>query len=315
MPEVTDLSPVVGINDIDIAITVTGANFNEGLSRVTLASADGTIVKDLGGVGWISSGKLTATVPSGCNQGQYNIQVYNPDGTYNLVSAVKLEVCGSVELSVTTSPTTTSNAARMPDNATVPVELTLCTDDREEVDPVKATPMRIAVTIDPGTEIEKEQQGGTSWDDYTGVINPPRQVRPTEGIVEELGGNAVAFTMGAETKLRFKSGRVMVARVDITLPSTSAVPTIYYLEADGTLTLAGVDGEKGGQAYAMGGTVLATRPGVPATGYTTYTFGLLLDHMSTFAAGTIGAPVPPAPSGGDGGGGCFIDTLWEEIRN
>ena len=51
VPEVTDLSPVVGINDVDIAITVTGANFNEALSRVTLASADGTIVKDLGGDG------------------------------------------------------------------------------------------------------------------------------------------------------------------------------------------------------------------------------------------------------------------------
>ena len=99
----------------------------------------------------------------------------------------------------------------------------------------------------------------------------------------------------------------MVARVDVTLPSTSAIPSIYYLEADGTLTLAGVDGEKGGQAYEAGGTVLATRPDVPGTGYTTYTIGLLLDHMSTFAAGTKGTPPTPTPSGS--GGGCFINTL------
>ena len=306
MPEVTDLSPVLGTNNVETTLTITGANFSETVTDVVLATAGGAEVHKFTGVAWISAGTLTATVPAGCDEGQYNIQVHNPDGTYNLVSAVKFEVCGSVDLSTATGPMTTSSAAAMPADATIPVALSLRTDDREEVDPVQDNTMTVEVTLDPGITIEGEEQGGT-WEDFTGMINPPRQVRPTSGMLSQLGSDAVAFTMGADRKLRLKDGRTMLTTVDVVVLSTAAIPSIYYLEADGSLTLAGIDGVRNGRTYARGGTVLATQIGTPAPGYTTYTFGLLLDHMSTFAAGTTSAP--PTPSGGGGGGGCFIDTV------
>ena len=111
--------------------------------------------------------------------------------------------------------------------------------------------------------------------------------------------------MGSPTqKLELGEGQTMFVKVDITIPSSAPEPSIYYVEADGSLTLAGVDGERDGQTIKKGGTVLATQVGVPEDDYTTYTFGLLLDHMSEFAAGAKEASAPTAsftvdPSSGE----------------
>jgi len=76
----------------------------------------------------------------------------------------------------------------------------------------------------------------------------------------------------------------------------NALPSIYYLEADGSLSIAGVEGERNSRTIYSGGTVLASRQGVPEDGYTTYTIGLLVDHMSTYVAvsdtGASGGDIP-----------------------
>jgi len=105
-----------------------------------------------------------------------------------------------------------------------------------------------------------------------------------------LSSNSVLFTMGSATeKLVLEGDQTIFVEVDITMPTSDGSPSIYYVEADGSLTLAGVEGTYNGQSIQSGGTELAKQDGVPEDGYTTYTFGLLLDHM--------------------GGGGCFINSV------
>ena len=130
------------------------------------------------------------------------------------------------------------------------------------------------------------------------------QVLPTKEIKAQLGSDAVVFTMGsANQKLEFDGNQTIFTKVDITMPSNPPVSSIYYVEADGSLTNAGIDGQFNGQNIQSGGTVLAKQDGVPEDGYTTYTFGLLLDHMSTFAASTKAAKSSKSDTGG-----CFINS-------
>jgi hypothetical protein len=99
-------------------------------------------------------------------------------------------------------------------------------------------------------------------------------------------GSAVVFTMGATTDLAL-TGQNMFVCITLSIPSDAPVPSVYYLNANGNLELAGVSGQRNGQSIEQGGTLLATRTDVPETGFTTYTIGLLLDHMSTFVLGKI----------------------------
>ena len=287
LPEVTNVSPAVGTPGQTIDIEIGGSNFTDA-TAFKFATAGGVALTQTAGL-QVTDTRITAsfTLPADLAEDRYDIQVHTPNG-HNTVSAVKLEVYDPVDLSTSTGTTTTTGGVDMPDDGIVPVELTLSTDNREEVAPVSANKMEIEVRIDPGTEITLAD--GTP---YTGAIDPPRQVPLTEEIEAQLGSNAVIFTMGSQTqKLELGEGQTMFVKVDITMPSSAPEPSIYYLEADGSLTLAGVDGERDGQTIKKGGTVLATQVGVPEDDYTTYTFGLLLDHMSEFAAGAKAAPAP-----------------------
>jgi len=187
--------------------------------------------------------------------------------------------------------------------ARVPVDLTLTTDDREDVPPGNGARVKVAVSIDSGCQFESEQSANY-WTDYSGVINPPRPVPPPQAAIDAIGENVIAFTMGAEKSLRLKNGQTMLVEVEVAMASSLPAPVVYYIPTNGTPELAGVSGVRDGIAYGPGGYILASRVDTPEPGYTTYTIGLLFDHMSVYVAG------PPVDSdGGNDGGFCFIDTL------
>ncbi len=317
VPEVTNLSPMVVSKGLSYLITITGSYFAEEISGVRLLGADGAMLQLYDTVRVDSSTiKSMIDVPTDFVEGQYSVQVINPDGGRNTVSAVKLDVCEVINLSPETA-TIKTTATVTTDDGVIPVTTTLTTDNRDEVAVVSRYVARIEAVFDSGTVLEEEEGEGESagWMDYDGLVNPPRQIPLTKEVSDEIGENGVLFTMGADQYLRLKDGKTMFVKIEVTMPDSEPVPLIYYVAPDGSITIAGVDGTRDGVAYPPGGKVLATRYDVPEAGMTTYTIGLILDHMSTYAAGsyTESEPEPdldPDSGSGDsgGGGGCFIGT-------
>ncbi|MCP4116897.1 MAG: hypothetical protein GY737_16125, partial [Desulfobacteraceae bacterium] len=84
----------------------------------------------------------------------------------------------------------------------------------------------------------------------------------------------------------------MFVKIEVPMPSSGPEPSIYYVAPEGDITVAGVHGTRDDVAYPPGGKVLATRHDVPEPGMTSYTIGLVLDHMSTYAAGSYTTPEP-----------------------
>jgi len=308
LPEVTGISLGIGTAGETVTVDIAGRNFTDA-TEVNLVMADGVALTQSAPFTVVTDTLINTALPlpAAMDEGLYDIQIVTPNGM-NEVSGVRFEVYEPVDLSAAAGDAQTTKGVDMPGDGIVPVEVILSTDDREEVAPATANKMEIEVTVDPGTEITL--QDGTA---YSGVIDPPRQVPVTEDIASEVedAANAVVFTMGSATeRLELGDDQFLVVTVDITLSSDAPEPLIYYLEADNSVTLAGVDGEKGGVSYLQGGAVLATQVDVPESGYTTYTFGLMLDHMSTFVAGTLsgGGGTSGGGMGAAGGSSCFIAT-------
>ena len=333
-PVVTSVSPAVVPTGTATTITVSGANFGEGNVAVNLIASDGTVTA-LGSVPTDSSTTLTANVNVALSfpEGQYIVQVDRGIGRKNEISAVKLDLCKPVDLSAASGALTTTRVVE-PDSGEIPVETTLTTDNRDEVDSISAYRTEISVTFEAGTILE-EQNPGDLWENYDGLVNPPRQVPLTDTVQESLGTDTVLFTLGADGLLRLKDGATFFVEIDVTMPADVPVPKIYYVPSDGTIELAGVQGTHNGIDLSQGGTVLATRYDVPEDGLVTYTIGLLMDHMSTYAAGTEVSHSETddgntdsggqdtgntgdagAETGGSGGGGsfgpCFIGSSQAE---
>ena len=333
-PVVTSVSPAVVPTGTATTITVSGANFGDGNVAVNLIASDGTVTA-LGSVPTDSSTTLTAHVNVALSfpEGQYIVQVDRGSGIKNEISAVKLDLSKPVDLSAASGALTTTRVVE-PDSGEIPVETTLTTDNRDEVDSISAYRTEISVTFEAGTILE-EQNPGDLWENYDGLVNPPRQVPLTDTVEESLGTDTVLFTLGADGLLRLKDGATFFVEIDVTMPADVPVPKIYYVPSDGTIELAGVQGTHNGIDLSQGGTVLATRYDVPEDGLVTYTIGLLMDHMSTYAAGTEVSHSETddgntdsggqdtgntgdagAETGGSGGGGsfgpCFIGSSQAE---
>jgi hypothetical protein len=73
--------------------------------------------------------------------------------------------------------------------------------------------------------------------------------------------------------------------MEMILPNNVVAPTIYYVSSDGDLSLAGVAGKWRDIDINSGGTPLSVLQDIPKEGLTTYTYGLLLQHMSQYALG------------------------------
>jgi hypothetical protein len=181
---------------------------------------------------------------------------------------------------------------------------------------------KIEATFDPGTILE-EEGNRDEWKAYKDSVNPPRQIPLTKAVSDEIGKNSVLFTMGADKFLRLKNHRTMFVKIEVAIPASDPEPLVYYVAPDESIEIAGVNGTRDNVEYNPGGKILAARHDAPESGMTTYTIGMLLDHMSTYAAGSYTAPGPgldpgPGPDSdsgsgsgsGSGGssGGCFIGT-------
>ncbi|MEA2014151.1 MAG: C25 family cysteine peptidase, partial [Thermodesulfobacteriota bacterium] len=195
-------------------------------------------------------------------------------------------------------PISTNQGIQMPSDGVVTVKLTLNTDSI--IGPA------IQAYIDGGTEIFHMVNG--VLDPYTGKIDPPRPYPVTDDISDAISqkkydpSNAMVFTMGRRDEtLYMAEGQKAFLKIDVTeLMSSGKTPKIFFLEADGSLSLAGVEGTYNGQTIAVGGTLLEGE---------TNKLGLFIDHFSTFVAAVSTETPTPTPASDGGGGGCFIATV------
>ncbi|WP_300673684.1 choice-of-anchor Q domain-containing protein [Desulfoluna sp.] len=309
VPEVIHLSPTVVIKDISYEITLTGRYFADEIIGAGLVGGDNSLLWFSDTVRIDSSTiKARLRVPSDFAAGRYTVQVIHSNGDRNNVSAAMLEVCEVIHLSQVKAAVKTM-AVVTTDDGVIPFPTTLITDNRDEVAAVDPRRSRIEAQFDAGTVLEENRMG--DWKAYTGRVDPPRQIPMIKDLGDKIGKNSILFSMGADRLLRLKYGKTLFVKMDITLPASEPVPAIYYVAPDGSISIAGVHGSRGGMAYPPGGKVLATRHETPEPAMTTYTIGILLDHMSTYAVGSYTAPdFDPDPDSGhrSGEGGCFIGT-------
>ncbi|MBA3015553.1 MAG: hypothetical protein KKD63_14320 [Proteobacteria bacterium] len=165
---------------------------------------------------------------------------------------------------------------------------------------------KVEVVIPPGTTITK--QDGTPADGL--LIKAPTA---TVASAEEKAAfpktwkddtTLVKIDLGAAgTQINFS--KPVVFTLEFVRDSGKDNFKVYYVPDTGSPELAGIDGTSGGKTYAKGGTVLSTTKDTPVAGKTTYQVGLLLDHMSTFVAGTT---LSTTTTTSDGSSGCFIAT-------
>ncbi|CAN2039125.1 hypothetical protein GMMP15_1050014 [Candidatus Magnetomoraceae bacterium gMMP-15] len=335
VPEVTKIFPPAVNQGSETTISIIGNNFIDGsdsVSTVILVSETDTELP-LSVFNIKSINEIEAVVPESVEKGIYQIKLKLVDRS-NAISA-KFGIYQAVDLSKSSGTTNTTSGVQLPDDGTFPVTVSLSTDMQIDAEAVSTNNAEIEVSINPGTVIQQVDEFGNSVA-YTGVINPPRQIQPDAEDMEKLGDNVVVFTMGStDEKLLLGENQTILVKTDISVPDYESAPLIYYLEADGSFTLAGLDKEKDGVYYEKGGTILSVRNQTPEEGYITYTFGLLLDHMSNFAVGQL-IPEEEEPSiepaieqpddeteedneiydkltYSDGDSGCFVDSVFNIV--
>ena len=216
------------------------------------------------------------------------MKVTTPAGT-NQVSTVKFVVIDPAKIDATTTEdTTTSGVIELKDTNVIPVQITMTTDNSETAPRTTDADVEISVVIPPGTAIT--DSAGTP---YTGTLNPPRVIKPDESVHTDLPEDAIVIEMGnPEQTIKFSQDFVATVKV-----TASSKPDIYYYNKDtGEYELAGETRAINGIVYVPGGTVLGLEN-------STYTIGLLLDHMSVYVASVKSLiPPPPTPPAVGGGG-------------
>ena len=329
LPVITRIAPANLSSKLETPkITLTGRNFvSGGSAEVELEGLATAYTYDI-----IDNETIEVTLESGYADGLYAVHLYDDANGFLTRSTLKLEIYTPVKLTASTGSTSTSTGASMPDagddnEGIVPIQLTLTTDEDESAPAVSENPAEIAARFDAGTEI-KDKDGNL----YTGTIDPPRQVVVPESM--NLEPNAVVFTLGnPEQKLSLGTDQFIFVTIDTVLPLDADAPSIlYYNPSDDSLTPAGVGEDsqgvqltRDGVDIMQGGTVLTTRENTPEAGLKTLTYGLYLNHMSTYVAGSVKSPeepveptptptptpvtpTTPATNGGGSGGGCFIQA-------
>ncbi len=307
IPNVTDVRPSTGAVQKSTRITLYGAHFND-VSSVCLCE-DGLQIALLD-VTLVDESTVQATVPSTCPEGIYDVQV-TAGGLKNNISTVKFFVFVPRAINSETSDELVADGLVDLDenlNGTLPVNLTLKTWSDGYRMVIDDDPLEIEAVIEAGTRMTRSDGSA-----YAGALMMPVQVKVTEDLAEDFSWDDVAlFQMGSAEESIILSEPMVIA-LTVSRSAAKGAPLIYYLDADGGTTPAGVAGVKDGREYEAGGTVLEVRADEPEAGKNTYRIGLLLDHMSTFVVGNKGAASGQPPSGG--GGKCFIDVADGEIGN
>ncbi len=311
VPVVTEIHPLVAEIGMPAVVSIIGKDFDEAGVAINLLSDDETVTP-LSSVMVHDSETITAIIdlPETFAEGQYNVQVVNSDGRSNQVSAVKLELCKPIVLQNEASSLITTKTINL-GIGTIPAKTILTTDDRNEVSVVNSKRSKIKVFLDSGSAFEIGSANQSEWADYSGNIRPPRQL-PTKVLHQsQLGPESVIFSIGIDDFLRLKNDATFFVLIEVPLLANDNDPAVYYVSPEGDLTLAGLVGQWRGIPLAQGGTILTERPGIPETGLTTYTIGLLLNSMSNYAIGSLPLDSADDPSdiGGDDYGACYVSTL------
>jgi hypothetical protein len=272
LPVVTNIVPsLVPSHTPFTQVQVYGRNLT-GATSVTLGNVTATIVSA------DNDNRIVINTP-GLDPGEYDIQATTIAGN-NEVSSVKFIVTEPIVLdSNATQDIATSGIVQLGSDGTIPVQVTLTTDDREEAARNTSNDAGISVVIPPGTIVTD-----ISGLPYSGTLDPPRVVKPDTLAQASLPGDAVVIEMG-NSQQTVTFNRDFTATVTIT---ASTPPSIYYFnKSRNRYELAGKTGTLDGIDYLPGGTVLNQADG-------TYTISLLLDHMSVYIASTRSLlPVPP----------------------
>jgi len=180
----------------------------------------------------------------------------------------------------------------------------------------KENRLKTKIILPPGLVFETSPADQDGPLLFNGNLLPPRQIAPSVSVVKTLGMEAVQLMSGADFPLYLQDGATLFMSLEVTLPRNIARPQVYFVEPEGDITLAGVDGQWQGMDIAQGGTILATRLNTPEEGLTTYGIGLMLDHLSEYALGTMDAlelnPVSGDLTSDDSYGPCIIDTAGSD---
>ena len=306
LPVVTDVRPQSGSTSKAVDITICGEHFT-GLEQVCLSNGD--VVVTLESFVLVDDSCITATVPEGCGAGPYEVLV-TCGGLANTVSTVKFHVCSPVVVDSTSAEEIDTESIVSLDedlDGTLPVTITMNSSSDKYGVAITDDTIEVEAVIEAGTRLERADGSA-----YSGDLMVPVQVKVTDEVSEDFGEeDVVMFEMGSSEERIFLSGP-MVVTLTITRSADGGAPRVYYLEADGTSSLAGIAGVRDGVGYVAGGTVLEVEEHEPEEGYDTYRIGLLIDHMSTFVVGKKGSS--SSVQGGDGGG-CFIRTSGDGLRD
>jgi len=305
LPAVRAVDPLLVLAGTSTALIIMGDNFSESLMGVNLIDADGTAVA-LSDVVWVNPNMIRATFmpDEDFSAGQYCIQVVNTEDAFNVISAPKLVVLHPLDLNATSGATSTTGSIRL-EGGLVPVFTVMHSDDSVMSGVPKDNAARIKVILEPGTVFETQDAG--DWMPYEGPIWQPQilaSVTPDAGI----GQDFIPFRLGADQMLKLGSDTSVFVVMEVSLPAYVSEPLVYQVETDGNLSVAGVSGTWQGIDMIAGGTILAERFNVPETGVTTFTLGILLDHMSDYVIGSTedDVPLPITFGSSDEYGMCFI---------
>jgi hypothetical protein len=274
MPVVTNVAPNLAASNTEKpGVKITGEHFT-GVTGVKINGTDAVTFI-------IENDTLIIVTAPALPAGEYDIQVTTPSGT-NDVSSVKYIVTDPFTIDETTTEDTTTSTV-IETTGTIPVQVTLTTDNDETATKNVDVNAEISVVIPPATSITS---GGAA---YSGTINPPRVVKPDTTVHTDLPDTAVVIEMGnPDQTINFDQDFVTTVRVE-----SATEPDIYYFnKTTGKYELAGKNGEKDGTVYVPGGTVLVVEN---LNGTSLYTIGLLMDHMSTYVASSENLLPPSQP--------------------
>ena len=309
MPVVRDVMPVIAPVGELTTLAIFGDNFNENLAGVNLLARNGDQTA-MHNVSWIDAQTLYAEIAATDDfaPGRYDVQVVNPEGRANGVSAVKVEMTSAVDILPSSGGLVATQAIRL-DKGAVYADTVLTTDNRFESGSMNSNQLRVKLQLPAGSRFQGQGDDGR-WSNYSGLVMPPRQIFAADTVLNTFGVNGLQFSMGAGTSLRLADDEAMFVAIDVVLPSDAETPYVYAVNADGRLTAAGVNGTWRGVDIAAGGTLLAVRTDTPDVGSTAYTIGLLLTHMSSYA---VGAFISDGTSGNTGDsynyGSCFVGGI------
>jgi len=285
LPVVISVIPPIVPAGTQTELTISGLNFHNSPADVQLVAADGTTTP-LQSINRINSNILKAVidVPSEFPADRYDVRVLNTVSEYNEFSAAKVEIHNLETPEDPTGVVTTTGPIYV-DGDALPVKTILKTDDRIEARTYLPRPVKIKVHLEPGTKFDFQNQDSDDTINHSGYIMPPRQVLPSDIVAGTFGSNAIQFFMGSNDLLWLGDDTSLFLTMEMILPNNVVAPTIYYVSSDGDLSLAGVAGKWRDIDINSGGTPLSVLQDIPKEGLTTYTYGLLLQHMSQYALG------------------------------